>query len=561
MAKKGYFTFVLHSHLPYVRKAGRWPHGEEMIHEALAETYIPLLNALYDLKRDGVNPRLTIGLTPILLEQIADREVLEHFEAYLLEEIEVAEADAQRFERTGDHDNRGLALWYRDWYRGVLDSFDQRYGRNVVGAFRQLQDDGNLDILTSAATHGYLPLLERDSTIYAQLKTGIESSRRHLGRAPKGIWLPECGYRPAFYKGEGQSNYKPGIEEFLADLNLLYFFTDTHVIEGGKMVGKVVGDVHGPYGGVPKRHLVATSEPETEPSERSTFRPYYVKSTKVAVYGRDSRTGMQVWSARHGYPGEFDYREFHRKDQVSGLQYWRVTNSDGDLASKQLYNPEWAVNKAYYHAEHFAGIVADQLLEYYREHGKPGIVVSAYDTELFGHWWFEGILWLREVLRHLANHPEVGVATANEYLELCPPDEVLTLPESSWGAGGNHWTWMNPDTEWIWPLIHNAETRMEQIVDRYPSADGKMLELLNQLARELLLLTSSDWPFLISTGQARDYATGRFQQHLARFNHLAMLADSGRITGEAERFLQTAEDLDNPFPNIDYHTFARRERA
>src|SRR5512135_3505290 len=101
MPKKGYFTFVLHSHLPYVRKAGRWPHGEEMIHEALAETYLPLLNALYDLKHEGVNPRLTIGLTPILLEQIADRSVLEHFEEYLQEELEVAQADVERFERAG----------------------------------------------------------------------------------------------------------------------------------------------------------------------------------------------------------------------------------------------------------------------------------------------------------------------------------------------------------------------------------------------------------------------------------------------------------------------------
>ena len=560
MAKKGYFTFVLHSHLPYVRKAGRWPHGEEMIHEALAETYVPLLDALYDLKRDGVNPRLTIGLTPILLEQIADREILEHFEAYLQEEIEVAEADAKRFERERNPDMQFLANWYRDWYRGVLDSFVNRYGRNVVAAFRQLQDDGNLDILTSAATHGYLPLFERDSTIYGQLKTGLESSRRHLGRSPRGIWLPECGYRPAFFKGEGDTQYKPGIEEYLADLNILYFFTDTHVIEGGTMVGKIVGDVHGPYGGVPQRHLVSTPPTQVEPTERSTFRPYYVRSTKVAVYGRDSRTGLQVWSARHGYPGDFDYREFHRKDPVSGMQYWRVTSSDGDLGSKQPYNPEWAVGRAYAHAEHFAGIVADLLQSYHKEHGKPGVVVSAYDTELFGHWWFEGILWLREVLRHLAKNPEIGVATADEYLESCPPDEVLTLPESSWGAGGTHWTWLNPDTEWVWPLIHAAEARMEQLVERYPDAEGRMRDLLNQTAREFLLLTSSDWPFLISTGQAKDYATGRFQQHLARFNHLAMLADSGRITSETERFLNTAAELDNPFPNVDYRVFAKQER-
>ncbi len=561
MAKKGYFTFVLHSHLPYVRKAGRWPHGEEMIHEALAETYVPLLNALYDLKHEGVNPRLTIGLTPILLEQIADREVLEHFETYLQEEIEVAQADVERFDREGSAELRGLAEFYRDWYRGILESFTQRYGRNVVGAFRQLQDDGNADILTSAATHGYLPLFERDSTIYGQLKVGLECSRRHLNRAPHGIWLPECGYRPAYYKGPDHTHRKPGIEEFLAELNLLFFFTDTHVIEGGKMVGKVVGDVVGPYGGLPKRELVVQPREGAEPTERTTFRPYYVQSTRVAVYGRDSRTGMQVWSARHGYPGDYVYREFHRKDPVSGLQYWRVTGADVDLGAKQLYNPEWARGRAVEHAEHFAGLVADLVNGYHATHGEPGIVVSAYDTELYGHWWFEGVLWLKEVLRRLADHPDVGLTTANDYLEAYPPDEVLTLPESSWGAGGTHWTWLNPDTEWMWPLIHAAEARMEQLVARHSSAEGRLRDVLNQAAREFLLLTSSDWPFLVSTGQAKEYATGRFQQHLARFNHLAMLADNGRINGEAARFLATVADLDNPFPNVDYRVFANQERS
>jgi len=559
--KKGYFTFVLHSHLPYVRKAGRWPHGEEMIHEALAETYVPLLNALYDLKRDGVNPRLTVGLTPILLEQMADREVLEHFEAYLQEEIEVAQADVQRFEREGSADLQRLAEFYRDWYRGILDSFEQRYGRNVVGAFRQLQDDGNVDVLTSAATHGYLPLLERDSTIYGQLKVGLESSRRHLNRLPHGIWLPECGYRPAYYRDGGHPYRKPGIEEFLADLNLLFFFTDTHVVEGGKMVGKVVGDVVGPYGGLPKRQLVVKPEEGAEPTERTTFRPYYVQSTRVAVYGRDARTGLQVWSARHGYPGDHVYREFHRKDPASGLQYWRVTGADVDLSAKQLYNPDYAQRRAFEHADHFVGLVSDLVARYHASHGEPGVVVSAYDTELYGHWWFEGVLWLREVLRRLAQHPDVGLTTANDYLAMCPPDEVLTLPESSWGAGGTHWTWRNPDTEWMWPLIHAAELRMEQLVARYPNAEGRLRDVLNQAARELLLLTSSDWPFLISTGQAREYASGRFQQHLARFNHLAMLADGGRLTGEAERFLAIVAELDNPFPAIDYRVFAKRERS
>jgi len=530
-----------------------------MIHEALAETYVPLLNALFDLKHEGIEPRLTIGLTPILLEQIADRDMQEHFELYLEEEIEVAKADASRFDASGEQRLKDLADFQVRWYQAIKDSYEHRYSRDVVGAFRRLREDGNLDVITSAATHGYLPLLDRDSSIHGQLTTGLEATRRHLGRAPYGIWLPECGYRPAFFRElDGVASRKPGIEEFLADLNLLYFFTDTHVIEGGRMVGKAVGDVHGPYGGLPKRDLVVKDD-GPEPSERTTLRPYYVQSTKVAVFGRDARTGTQVWSAKSGYPGEFRYREFHRKDSTSGMQYWRVTGADVELGDKDLYDPRAAFALTDVHADHFARLVDDICLQYHAEHQRPGLVVSAYDTELFGHWWFEGVEWLKGVLRRLALSERVGLTTANEYLEMYPPDDVLTLSESSWGAGGNHWTWLNPQTEWIWPLIHNAERRMEHLVAQNPTADGWRVKAMSQLARELVLLQSSDWPFLISTGQAKEYATGRFQQHLARFNHLAMIVESGHFGSEEERFLEVTASLDNPFPTIDYRAFARRE--
>lgn len=561
----GSFTFVLHSHIPYVRKAGRWPHGEEMLHEAIAESYVPLLNALNDLKNEGVEPRLTIGLTPILLEQIADADVQNHFELYLEERLALAEADLARHEAQGQGHLIYLARWYRDWYANILASFRERYARDLVGAFKKLRDAGNLDILTGAATHGYLPLFERDSTVYGQLKTGIESSRRFLRHAPRGIWVPECGYRPAFMT---DSRYTPGIEEFLTDLNLAYFFTDTHVITGGKMVGKVAGDVAGPYGNFPARKYVVHADERPEAKTRTTMRPYYVQAAKVAVFGRDERTGLQVWSAAHGYPGDFIYREFHRKDANSGLQYWRITAANTDLSQKEFYDPYPAFNQVHLHADHFVDIVAQQVRAYYLQTKKHGIVVSAYDTELFGHWWFEGIAWLKEVLRRLAKSAEVELTTAGAYLEAHPPEQVLALPESSWGKGGDHSTWMNPDTEWMWHLIHAAERTMETLVAQHPNANGDLLIVLNQCARELVLLESSDWPFLISTGQAKEYASGRFQQHLARFNHLAAIAlqlhsepatRGGALADEDRRFLENVMDLDNPFPNIDYRVFAARE--
>ncbi len=561
--KKGAFAFVLHSHLPYVRKAGRWPHGEEMIHEAIAETYIPLLDALYDLKEEGYEPKLTIGLTPILMEQLADGDVLNHFDLYLEERLSLIENDVGRYsqgETAHDH-LLYLAKFYRDWYQDIVRSFRGRYGRDLVGAFRRLQDEGHLDILTSAATHAYLPLIDRDSSIYGQLKSGVEAYRRHMGRAPRGIWLPECGYRPPYMREEGGvAYYKPGLEEFLAELNLGYFFTDTHVIEGGRMVGKVMGDVIGAYGGVPKRQWVPLSDDLPQVAKGTTFRPYYVRSGQVAVFGRDESTGLQVWSASHGYPGDFLYREFHRKDDRSGLQYWRITGARVELGYKDFYDPERAFNQVGMHVDHFVSLVRNRLAYFQFETGQFGLVVSAYDTELFGHWWFEGIAWIKGVLKALHDHPEVELTMAGHYLDEHPPQEVFSLPESSWGEGGGHWTWLNPRTEWMWPLIQQAQWKMEQLVDRHPQAQDDLRDVLNQAARELVLLESSDWPFLISTGQAHEYASGRFQQHLARFNHLAAIAESGAVSEGDRQFLATIAELDNPFPNIDYRAFARREQ-
>ncbi|MFQ5886850.1 MAG: glycoside hydrolase family 57 protein, partial [Anaerolineae bacterium] len=518
-------TFVLHTHLPYVREAGRWPFGEEMLHEVAAECYIPLLDALYDLKEEGYRPRLTLGLTPILLEQLADPGILSRLEIYLQERLELAKSDLDKYEREGHGHLSYLARFYHDWYEEILTSFRERYGRDLVGAFRRLQGEGDLEIITSAATHAYLPLMERDSTIHGQLKVGIDSYRRHFGRIPRGVWLPECGYRPAYLK---EGRYKPGIEEFLDDLGLRYFFADAHALEGGPLLGKAAGDVIGPYGGVPRRKLVFSEE--SLATKGTTFRPYFVHGTPVAVFGRNQRTGLQVWSAAHGYPGDYIYREFHRKDSSSGLRYWRVTGSV-DLGQKEFYDPYHASNKAKEHANHFAHLVIEDLNKYHHDTSEFGIVVSAYDTELFGHWWFEGVAWLKEVLTILGKSEEVELTTAGAYLEEYPPTEALALPESSWGQGGTHWTWLNPETEWIWHLIHHVEQRMEELIESH-GRENNMRRVFEQAARELLLLESSDWPFLISTGQAKEYATSRFQRHLARFNHLAHLASAGKVEEE-----------------------------
>jgi 1,4-alpha-glucan branching enzyme len=596
----GAFTFVLHSHLPYARLAGRWPHGEEWIHEAASETYIPLLQTLYDLKEDGIKFKITIGITPILGEQLADALVLEHFDQYLDEKIEAARSDMEYFGEddspqateadddeesndeeaetiaprqlvippdeiaevpsTADPHLRYLAEWYKNWYEDIKRAFDTRFNRDIIGAFRKLQDEGFIEITTSAATHGYLPLLGKDSAIRGQLRTGVESYKRMFGKAPTGIWLPECAYRPAYITANGES--RPGIETFLAERGLKVFFVETHTITGGQPVGVAAGDVIGPYGSIKRRYVIPGSPRIAPRQDVTTYQPYYVSETikganidehsGVAVIGRNNRTGQQVWSADWGYPGDFDYREFHKKAGTSGLQYWRVTGAKTDLAHKDYYHPDWAMYKVDQHAEHYAHLVGDLLRDYKNQTGEFGFISSNYDTELFGHWWFEGVTWLGKVLRHLAQNPEVELTTASREVEQHPPKKVLHIPESSWGAGGNHFTWDNADTHWMWKPIHAAEAAMEMLAGKYTKPSDTETKVLNQAARELLLLESSDWPFLVTTGQAKEYAIQRFSQHVERFN---MLVDSLDRNQPDDALADELYELDKVFPNIDYRWF------
>lgn len=603
MGTLGYFTFVLHSHLPYARLAGRWPHGEEWIHEAACETYIPLLQTLYDLEDDNIPFKLTIGITPILAEQLSDPLVLDHLDQYIDTRIRAAERDMTYFKgeahpndihsaaaaisgtpSTSQTDATGtplplstqlqpgvdltpdehllyLAEWYKNWYENVKSLFNDRFGRDIIGAFRKLQDDGFIEIISSAATHGYLPLLSRDSTIRAQLRAGIASYERMFGKRPSGFWLPECAYRPAYVSEDGV--VRPGLETFLQEEKVKLFFSETHTITGGSPVGIAAGDVIGPYGDISRRYVIPPS-PSVIPTRRdaSTFASYYVRETvagdnaaqssDVAVIGRNNRTGQQVWSADWGYPGDFDYREFHKKAGTSGLQYWRVTGARTDLAHKDFYHPEWAAYKIEQHAEHFAHLVGDLLRDNYNETGEHGLIASNYDTELFGHWWFEGIEWLGKVLRHLAQNPDVKLTTASEYVQENPPQTALQLPESSWGAGGTHFTWNNGETGWMWPPIHEAEARMATIASSFDSPSDDERRVLNQAARECLLLQSSDWQFLITTGQAREYAIQRFSQHIERFDRLIDSLEQGKANVDLADELF---ELDKVFPDIDYRWF------
>ncbi len=525
----GSFALVLHSHLPYARGAGRWPHGEEWVHEAILGTYLPLLGLLHDLRDGGVPYGVTIGLTPTLLEQLADTDIDHRFVEYCDDQIRRADQDLQRFGAIGDTDRGALAMFYASLFRAHRDAYVHRFSRDVVGAFADLARTGHVEILTSGATHGYLPLLDAAS-VHAQLDVGTRTTRRRTGVDPRGIWLPECAYAP-------------GLETILESFGLTHFFTDAALLGGRRLVE------HG-HRFEGRRSGDAIAAPLVAAYDVDVLRPYLVRESHVAAVVRHDTVSGQVWSAMMGYPGDPAYREFHRKDEKSGLRYWRVTDVHVGLSGKAPYSPGAASERVRAHAEHFAGLVRDTLATRPRGDDDPLLTVT-FDAELFGHWWFEGIDWLGRVIRELAAHGPRPV-TVRDHLRSDPPRERIALQEGSWGKGNDHSTWANERTAWMWTELASLAEQMRDL--RAVPVAGQMRErAARQAARELLLAQSSDWPFLVTTGQAADYAVERFRSHAMRFRRAAELARRATAGDEVE--LRSLEHADNPFADASPRDF------
>jgi 1,4-alpha-glucan branching enzyme len=564
---RGHFLLILHSHLPLVLGHGRWPHGSDWLSEVTIGCYLPLLDVLQRKAAGGRRALLTINLTPVLCEQLAHPAYRPEIEAFLRQRLESVDENRAHFERTGQADLAALTRFWETTYARLLEQFAAIDG-DVLGAFRRLADAGVLELITSAATHGYLPLLAREESIDLHLRVARAAHQRHFGAAPRGIWLPECGYRPRYewtppagqLKGKVRRRRR-GLEEFLAPHGLEYFITDAHLLRGGEPLS-AYRDYY------PALRAVASGvEHPAYRRERSPHRPYVVASRggagEAVTFTRDPRTTMQVWSRDAGYPGEGVYLEFHKKHFPGGVRYWRVTDPKSDLGAKLIYDQKAARDASSVHAAHFVQLVCQVLDGEVHRSSRPGMTCNPYDTELFGHWWFEGPAFLDSALDQL---PAAGILidTLSGYLAVNPPSEAITLLEGSWGEGGDHRVWLNRDTEWTWEMAYAAEEEF-WVLAAGIAWDGRPLlgRLMAQLARELLLLQSSDWQFLITTQAARNYAETRFAEHYAHFTRLAhairQVAEGQSLSAADEAFLATREAQDFPFPDVLEHIRAARE--
>jgi 1,4-alpha-glucan branching enzyme len=562
---KGYLTFVLHSHLPWVLGHGRWPHGTDWLSEAAAECYVPILRKLYRLLAEGFCPRINIGITPVLQEQLSSPYFHKEFESYLENKIKAAEQDIKEFSRRGQEDLICIAEMWRDFYTGIQHDFIHTFEKNLIRAFARIQDKNALEIITSAATHGYLPLLKNDRSINAQIELGVQTYKKNFNRQPPGIWLPECAYRPPYdwtpTVGSNQKAYsRKGIDEFVSKNNIDYFVVDTHLLKGGKAIGaylsrfKALAYLWEHF----KKEYVETKEDFPKNPQEIYLVCSNVETKPVAIFTRDPKTALQVWSGGVGYPGEPQYLDFHKKKFPGGLRYWRVTDSKADMAMKQIYNPGIVEDIIKEHARHFLMLCRDLAQEYYQHHGQPAVICAPFDTELFGHWWFEGPGWLYHVIREVENDKDLELATGSMLLEKLDPVKIISLPEGSWGEGGFHYIWLNKWTEWTWQRVYQAETRFYALYDRCVSTtDKNRIAILEQLARELLLLQSSDWQFLISTWSARDYAEMRFSNHFNNFMNMADLLEKEKITKDDLNLIKDLAEQDSCFHGIDLSIFKK----
>ncbi|MGC9198898.1 MAG: glycoside hydrolase family 57 protein [Acidobacteriaceae bacterium] len=571
----GFLSFTLHAHLPYVINHGTWPHGIEWLLEAAAETYLPLLRVFSNLEREGIALHCNLNLSPILLEQLTHPVFKTEFPRYLERKIHAAREDESYFRYCGGPDYTSITRFWQEYFSTALHQFEALQ-QNIVQGFREFNDKGLIDILTCPATHGYLPLLGSDESVRAQIRTAVAVHQRHFGKPPRGIWIPECGYRPAGLwsypiPGANGAPFAPafdriGVEQALRESGLDFFLVDAHLVDESARTAS-------PYFLLNGRIARRLDPPPPIAGIQRLYRPYFVagpylshnQQQPTAVFPRDPGSGIQVWSGEFGYPADNNYLDFHKKRWPGGHRYWSVTGPGVNIDDKQPYDPARAAERIRSHAAHFVHLAWDALSPALHNDAPP-ILSSPFDAELFGHWWFEGPLWLEAVARTLHKHPiGLQLTSHSSYLQHYPPTSFIQMREGSWGAEGTNTVWLNPTTSWTYEQLYPAELYLRELCSTDLWKDGDLGErIVKQLCRELLLLESSDWQFLITTGAARDYAELRFRTHLESFTDLKSIwqhfASHHAISAEQQTRLAAIEEADSVFAHIDPSLWAAGSR-
>ena len=503
----GSFALVLHSHLPWLAHHGSWPVGEEWLYQSWSSSYLPVVEVLQRLAAQGRTNLVTMGVTPVLAAQLDDPYCLSQFETWMgfwAERANQLASHPVEAKRVVGQYEAGLA-------RHRIAAFQSDWATGGSSVIRRLADSGVVELLSGPATHPFQPLLDDEITNFA-LTVGRADTALRTGAMPTGIWAPECGYRP-------------GLEDIYAANGVSHFMVD----------------------GPTLLHV-----------GRSTADAWTVGDTDVVAFGRDLDVTYRVWSPRKGYPGGTWYRDFHTFEYESGIRPSRVTSVRTASEDKAPYDPPAAAAAALADAHDFVDVVRRRLgdLRAQRD-GKPGLVVVGYDTELFGHWWHEGPLWLEYVLRLL---PEAGVKVTT--LQKAISDGAVAgnvLPHSSsWGSGKDWSVWSGAAVADMVADNDDLMRNWRKLIEDASAAGltSTRSEVFDQLARDALLALSSDWAFMVSKDSAAQYARERHQHHHRDFHRLAS-AVRGALNGRRANWAiatEVATDqrrTDGPFGHVD----------
>lgn len=528
-----YLVVALHGHLPWVNHPEHeFFLEEDWLFEAIADCYLPLLLMLDGWARDGVQASFTMGLSPPLLSMLSRPNL----QSRALRALEARRTLLVRYLRDlpADDEMRSAALWAREETEAVLGRF-LAAGLNLPHAFAHHASQGRVDLMTCGATHGLFPVLLDEGSWRAQVDQAVRTHEQLVGLKPNGIWLPECGIAPSAFR-------------VLAEYDLQYTFGEDRSVR---------------FAWPPPVHDV--------------FRPVFTPEG-VAVFPRDPNSAREVWSSIDGYPGDFRYREFYRDlgfdadeeilDPVHkqgtggrkqlGVKLHRITGKVA-LGAKDPYDPHAASQAIDEHVRHFAAQRSNDAVKLANWLGTKPCITSAFDAELFGHWWHEGPRFLDGALRALAAAAQRGEdapqpISATAYLEQEPTQQVVYPSVSSWGDAGAFAVWVNQNNDWVWRKIHDVRLRLGAAVRRLGSQPGGLYErALKQATREVMLAQSSDWPFILTMGTQTGYAGKRPVVHMARAHRLLWALEQDHID---ENDLAQMEERDGLFPDVAVRHFA-----
>jgi len=521
----GELALVLHTHLPELRHHGVWPVGEEWLFEAWGTSWLPVTAMLERLAEEGHRELLTLGVTPAVAHQVADPRVAQDLGTWLGGQM--WRAEEQRWHLHEPVEVRDLAgfHWRRHQDLLALHEDIQRRG-GLLAVWRELADRGVIELLGGPATHPYLPLVADPLVVDAQLTMGLEQHHRWAGRRPTGLWPPELGYRPAGRVADPTARPRrvdvhgtptlprtgpdlPGLEEVYAAHGI------DHVLVDAATLVRAVGGPDRDWTARP-----AVPPPGTDHPDEVVHDAVWIGDSDVAAFARDLAVAYHVWSPSGGYPGNVWYRDYFARGTFGTHPSWRVTDHALPPDQKAIYEPTPAAVQVERDADHLHGVLREVL------DPRPGkLVVAAYDTELFGHWWFEGVAFLETLLRRVVRDPSLRTTTLASRLERHPPTRRLQLPESSWGYAKGHASWVTPATRPLWQRLREAETRARGALAGGRGTDRQRAAV----ARELAQLQASDWPFMATRGASPGYARDRIDHHSGALHRLCAAIEQDHL--------------------------------